>query len=82
VGIVAAGGSYIQLNGVVNFGACDTDHVSATTGGQVIYNNTEVISGGAARHFRAHNGGTIRANEVGVTIIGTPAFSDAYASSG
>lgn len=78
--ISASGGGKLLLNGVVNFGACALSHVFASTGGQVTYNAGERVSGGAQSHFDAHAGGIIQANSVGVTLVGTPSFSVAYAN--
>ena len=64
-----------------NFGACASGHILAQPG-VVTYVNANtpyIISGSAARHYHAAQGGVISFNNPQWTLTGTPAFSSAFA---
>lgn len=69
------------LFGAMEFGACAAgQHILAQQGGQVVFNADCTISGGAARHWFANNGGYIECSGKTVTLSGTPAFSANFAT--
>ena len=64
----------------VEFGACSIDHMWAGRGGCINISGPYKISGGAQIHYACGNGGIIFASNINtVTLIGTPAFSAAFA---
>lgn len=66
----------------VAFGACASIQIVAGVGVFARATGNYTINGGATNHIGAYDGGQIRTQSVTVTISGTPAFSDCFASCG
>jgi hypothetical protein len=81
-GVTADGPSGILGLDRVFFGTCTNHHIQADGGALVYLAGNYTISGGADVHWRAVDGGKIL-DYVGVTVTlsGTPAFADSFASS-
>lgn len=77
-GIYVVGGGVVLYQNL-NFGACATYHMLAATGGYIKAIGNYTISGGAAVHFAAYDGGQIRCVSITITLSGTPGFSGAFA---
>lgn len=78
--IVVTENSVIIFDGAFAFGACASNHMSATYGGVIKANTAYTIDGNAAAHWSADALGVIDVNSVTVTLTGSPAFSVAFAS--
>ena len=71
-------GTIILYN--MDFGACWAWQIGANVAGAIINCATNyTISGGATGHFLGNSGGQINFGGLTVTLIGTPAFSAAFA---
>ncbi|MFZ0271007.1 MAG: hypothetical protein WAL34_04070 [Acidobacteriaceae bacterium] len=76
----AYGGQLIQGPNVV-FGAAATCHISIGWNGIFYLAGSYTIAGGAATHLQCYSNGTIFVGPgITVTLLGTPAFSGAFAS--
>ena len=64
----------------IDFGKCSSAHLLADRGGRLRAEGNYSISGDAPEHMRGYMGGQIDISGVMITIIGTPAFSSAFAS--
>ena len=71
-------GAVVQYHDLV-FGACAQAHIFAQGGSKIVCNTSYTITGGAAYHWWARDGGTIDCDFATVTLTGTPAFSVAFA---
>jgi len=71
-------GAVVQHDDLV-FGACAQAHIMAQGGSKIVCPTSYTITGGAAQHWWARNGGTIDCDFATVTLTGTPAFSGAFA---
>lgn len=74
-------GSRISITGKVEFAACAGFHCLAISQGEIEGTANYDISGGAAVHYYAVNGGVINVRTNTVTLTGTPAFSAFFAGS-
>jgi hypothetical protein len=64
----------------MNFGACTYEHMWALQGALIDNLTNWTISGGASSHANSSGQGYISAGSLTVTLSGTPAFSNAFAS--
>lgn len=80
VGLLSDIGGSIQFSNVT-FAACTAPHILAQHGGTIKCLGNYTITGGATFHWQAVAGGNISVDSVTITIIGTPAFSSAFATS-
>lgn len=77
-GIVCSGYAGIAN---INFGACNTNHMTAASGGNISTGGSPyTISGGSGAHWFAQFSGTITTVSSTIGLVGTPAFSDAFAN--
>lgn len=78
---VSLGARSVLLLGAVEFGAVGAgwNHIDVAGGAfvQLVANYT--ISGAAAVHWQATDGGVVQATSLTITITGTPAFSTSFA---
>ena len=77
-------GGEVDITGNMEFGSCAGDHVTASEGGRSIFTTACTaykISGGAVNHWHVYGGGEIIAQNMTVTLTGTPAFSGNFAGS-
>ena len=79
-GLSATSGGLITVTGAMEYGACVGPHMLAATYGQIsaLAAGAYTVSGGAQMHWYA-NGGTISLYANAVTLVGTPAFTAAFA---
>lgn len=76
--LMATMGGVISF-GNVRFGPAANSHVEASQWGFVQAIGNYTIYGGAVAHYHAAQGGMIWANNVNVTLVGTPNFSSFFA---
>jgi len=76
-GFIISDWSSIVLSNI-NFGACLSGHIAATTWSVVNINTAYTISGAAPVHYFVISGARMTCASQTVTITGTPAFSTAY----
>ena len=77
-------GGEVDISGNMEFGASAGDHVTASEGGRAIFTTgctAYKISGAAVNHWHVYGGGEIIAQNMTVTITGTPAFSGNFCGS-
>lgn len=78
-GLLAGAATAISFSAMV-FGACSNTHLAAFTGSIIqSLGAAYVINGGATSHMFA-DGGTIQTTSSPVTLVGVPAFSNAFAA--
>jgi hypothetical protein len=81
-GLFATNNGVININGAMEFGACATHHIIASSFGLVNCSSGAItISGGSVDFVNAQQQGTIVLQGTTVTLTGTPAFSSAFANS-
>lgn len=75
-------GSWVNINGLMRFGASATGHINAYDGGVLwIYSNYSIVAS-SPFHWQSNRGGVIHLfNNITLTLTGTPAFSNAFAIS-
>ncbi|WP_406873832.1 DUF2793 domain-containing protein [Aminobacter sp. P9b] len=78
-GLNADGGTLQFQN--VRFGACAQAHILCQNNGAAAATGNYAISGASPMHWSAQTGGFINTEGRTVTLVGTPAFSTAFASS-
>jgi hypothetical protein len=71
-------GSEIYMSGLMQFGACALNHMSAEGGGVIFGYSNYTITGGAQNHLYAVEQGGIKLYGQTVTLSGTPAFSSHF----
>lgn len=81
-GLYSAQRSEIYTRGPVEFGACTRGHVTAQWGALLRFNVDYTINGSAPYHMMTETGGRIFLSSITTTLVGTPAFSSAFARSG
>ena len=77
-------GGEVDIIGNMEFGASAGDHVTASEGGRSIFTTACTaykITGNAVNHWHVYGGGEIIAQNITVTLTGTPAFSGNFAGS-
>lgn len=74
----ARAGGLIEFSNL-RFGACASSHARSDSNGVIEGIGNYQISGGAVAHWSAAIGGVIRVQSRTITLIGTPAFSTAFA---
>lgn len=85
VTVTSTGSSGIYMHGasiitrVIEFGACASVHVRVDNGGAINQLGAMRITGGATYHVAAEMCGIVQGSGLTVTLVGTPAFSQAYA---
>lgn len=79
IGLFSQFGGNLQF-GNLNFGACSIAHIEPVNGGTISANTGYTISGGSTCHWLAQQGGFLKVQQLPITLIGTPAFSSAFAS--
>lgn len=72
-------GTYIGFQSI-EFGSAITAHMQARFGGYITAEGNYSISGGCARHMFANVLSLVEVTSRTITLSGTPAFSDAFAS--
>jgi hypothetical protein len=81
--IQSRGVANVLVSAGVNFGACYAGHCSSNAG-NIVLNNNYTISGSSPNHFQIQIGGGIITTNLltpqTVTLVGTPAFSNAFAA--
>jgi hypothetical protein len=80
-GIVVSNGSFLSITGAMNYGAIVGAQLTSKTGSTITIGANYTISGSAASHWSAIQGGQIIAGSHAITVSGTPAFSTAFAQS-
>lgn len=78
-GIAAFRNAIVGITGKMDFGTCVDHHMGAQSNARITIGADYTISGGAATHMIAQQGGYILGNSNTVTLSGTPAFSTAFA---
>lgn len=78
--ILVQRGGFLTYTNIV-FGACAGNHIEVSAGSTIICLGNYAISGGATNHFISQFGGYLACSGRTITITGTPAFSNAFASS-
>ncbi len=78
--IVASTGAYVIFS-AVDFSQCDFAGIAAVDFGTVISSASYTISNGGVAHAVALSSGIVKIDSTAVTVVGTPAFSDAFAVS-
>ena len=78
-GLYAFGG-YIELTEKCEFGACSSQHMTASNGGEIYMGSVNyTINGNAPYHVYCYAGGKfVQGNGGTVTLTGTPAFSGSF----
>lgn len=77
---VNGAGSILGIQGSIAIGACTSDQIATGKGGQIVINGSYSITGGGRTHFGSTIGGQItRGAASTITLVGTPAFSTAFA---
>ncbi|MEF2074021.1 DUF2793 domain-containing protein [Consotaella aegiceratis] len=79
VGIWARFGVVVMLRGRIAYGVCTARHIGADNGAYIEVIATIDIQGGAQQHFFAGQNGHILMTNSTVNLIGTPAFTNAFA---
>ena len=64
----------------LDFGTCASRQMQADDNGVIRFLTGYTISASSPTHMQAATGGIIRAGAIAVTLVGTPAFSNCYAS--
>lgn len=78
IGIYSSGQGLLNFT-AIDFGACYVAHYVSDSSGYITVDGTYIISGGAQWHMQARTNGLISLHSPTVTIIGSPAFSRAFA---
>lgn len=81
-GLYSAQRGEIYTRGPIEFGACTSGHTTAQYGALIRFNANYTISGGSPYHMMTETGGRIILTGITATLVGTPAFSSAFARSG
>lgn len=79
VGILANAGAFINYSNI-DFGVCGNSHVRAQSGAFIQVNGNYSITGASSFHWGVVTSGIINANTKTITLVGTPAFSTAFAN--
>lgn len=74
-GIYAYLNSFVAIGSDIVFGACPTAHMEANTDSTISSINSYSVTGSAAYHWRADNGGRILAAGITITTTGTITYS-------
>ena len=74
IGLHAAAGGMIYFSNLV-FGACPTFHIRSSSGAYIRALGDYTISGGSTYHISGNSAGNVRAQNITVTLTGTPAFT-------
>lgn len=77
-GILALNGSFITINGAMEYGAIVQSQIVANSSSAVTISSNYTISGGAQAHWNALQSKITAAN-LTITLTGTPAFSLGFA---
>lgn len=75
------GGSNIWVGSGIIFGSAAQGHMRTDLGSYITLRNAYTISGGGQQHMLTNTNGIIEVSGITVTLSGTPAFSDRFASS-
>lgn len=75
--LLAVHNSSVRFRGI-NFGTATSDHILAAGNAVVIAAGAYTISGGAKIHAHATSKGNFTAEDIAITLTGTPAFSEEF----
>lgn len=79
-GIAAVTGGNVNIVGNMTFGTCAGPHIWSTESAVISISSGYTISGSAANHYTASAGAQVIGVSFAVTLSGTPAFSNSFAS--
>ena len=80
-GVLALTYSNISIGNSMVFGACVQAHISSNIGGTISIDGSYTVTGGSQNHYLAGVSSYIYLSVAnGVTLVGTPAFSTAFAT--
>lgn len=81
-GLYSAQRGEIYTRGPVEFGACSSGHCATYFGGMIRFNANYTINGNAPYHMMCDTNGKFVLTAITATLVGTPAFSSAFARAG
>ena len=80
VGLYSTRGSYIEVTGLMDFGACSSYHAFVEAGARIQFLANWNTTGGAFASLGGQAAGTMSIASRSTTITNTPAWTSAYAS--
>jgi hypothetical protein len=80
IGLYATRTGYIEVNGLMDFGACSSYHAFTEAGARIQFLANWNTTGGAFASLGGQAGGTMSIASRSTTITNTPAWAGAYAS--